>query len=219
MPLQHFSDVATPLSIPLVEGIERRNSRTPADVVTHHSQGCPGQHVGLKMPMYSELDAQVVQSSSIRPIVLHLLLLILFCWLGCLSLFSRRAGSLWCNRQMRHHVEPPPAHHLSPSSSSTSTALRSVRALLFSRTRCLSDSVLACMNPCFSRQGFLNSLSEFLLTWFCRFSMQNKQRVSRTSSHVSVTRSNSSRVCLSWVVPQPWLPMSRQPERFKRAVS
>ena len=54
----------------------------------------------------------------------------------------------------------------------------------------LSDSVLAYINPCFSRHGFLNSrsdsLSEFISTWFCRFHLRCKQRVSRTTSHVSV---------------------------------
>ena len=52
----------------------------------------------------------------------------------------------------------------------------------------LSDSVLVCIHPGFSRQASLNnhsdSLSESILTWFCRFSMQSKQRMSPTTSHV-----------------------------------
>ena len=56
---------------------------------------------------------------------------------------------------------------------------------------CLSDSVLACFHPCFSRQGSLNnrsgSLSELILTWFCRFCMRYQQRASQTTSNVSVS--------------------------------
>ena len=62
--------------------------------------------------MHSELLARIVLSYSTYPVVLHSLPLILFCQRGCLSLFSLRAGFLSCHRQVRPHVEPPPAHHL-----------------------------------------------------------------------------------------------------------
>ena len=66
------------------------------------------------------------------------------------------------------------------------TSLNSSSSLFF-HSLCLCDSVLACINRCFSRQGFLKyrsgSLAEFILTWFCRFSLRCKQRVSRTTSH------------------------------------
>ena len=53
--------------------------RTPPDFVSHQSQEIPGQHMDRKMRMCSELHPQVVQPSSIRPMVHHLLPLILFC--------------------------------------------------------------------------------------------------------------------------------------------
>ena len=80
------------------------------------------------------------------------------------------------------------------------SAPRSIRALLLSRT-CFLPAILSLyvsilascqgsLHPGFSCQGSLknssDSLSEFILSWFCRFSMQN-QRVSRTTSHVSVS--------------------------------
>ena len=52
-----------------------------------------------------------------------------------------------------------------------------------------SDSVL--FHPGLSCQGSLNnssgSLSELILPWFSRFSKQKKQRVPRTTSHVSLS--------------------------------
>ena len=114
--------------------------------------------------MHSELLAQIVLSTSTCPFVLLLLLLIL------------------------SHVEPPLAHHLC---SGTSTAPRSIRALLFSRTRSVSAilplhvSILASPVKFFSSSRS-DSLSEFISPWFCRISLRCKQRVSRTTSHVSV---------------------------------
>ena len=93
---------------------------------------------------------------------------------------------------MRPHVEPAPAHHLFPRflRHVYCTSLNSSSSPL-SDSLCLSDSVLVCFHPGFSRQDSLtspsDSLSEFILTWFCLFSTRSKQRASRTTSHVSVS--------------------------------
>ena len=103
---------------------------------------------------------------------------------------------------MRPHVDPPPAHHFfipRVLRHIPCTSLNSSSSPL-SDSFSPSDSVLVCihlgfscqssLHPGLSCQGSLNnpfdSLAEFILTWFCRFSMHNKQRVSGTTSHVSV---------------------------------
>ena len=75
----------------------------------------------------------------------------------------------------------------------SSTSLYSSSFPLFD-SLCLSDSVLVRIHPCLSRQGSLNdrsdSLSEFISTWFCRFSLRCKQRVSRTTVCFNILRQN-----------------------------
>ena len=98
IPLQHFSDATILTFILLVEYMQRWNVFTwllhkygprPTwclNTFTGCSRGTQGSED--KIWMYSELLAQIVLSSSIRSFVLHLLLLILFRWLRCLSFFS-----------------------------------------------------------------------------------------------------------------------------------
>ena len=112
------------------------------------------------------------------PFLLTSMSLIIFssCWFfhdvtaRCVCMSNRHLLIIYVSRFLRH------IHCTSLNSSSP----------LPSDSLCLSDSVLACINPCFSRQGFLNSrsdsLSEFISTWFCHFSLRCKQRVSRTTS-------------------------------------
>ena len=65
----------------------------------------------------------------------------------------------------------------------------------------LSDSVLVCIHRGFSRQGSLNnrsvSFSELILTWFCRFSLQSLQCISRTTSNMSVNSPRTPNVHIS----------------------
>ena len=54
---------------------------------------------------------------------------------------------------------------------------------------CLSDSVLVCIHPCFSRQGSLNDRSRHssLCMWFCRSPIRCKHSTTWTTSGVSVS--------------------------------
>ena len=112
--------------------------RTPANLVSHHSQDIPEQQSDLKTVLHSEFLAKIVLSSSTCQVVLHLLPLVLFCQRGCLSFCPLRAGFLRCHRQMRQHVEPPPAISSIPRFLGTSPAPRPTRALFLSRTRSVS---------------------------------------------------------------------------------
>ena len=89
--------------------------------------------------MFLELLARIVLSSSICQVVLHLLSPILFCQCGYLSFCSLRVVSL--PRQMRPHVEPPPAHHLF-SQVPQAHSLHLAQLELFSslHSLCLGDS-------------------------------------------------------------------------------
>ena len=118
--------------------------RTPADLASRHSQDVPERQLGRKTLMHSELLAQIVLSSSTCQVVLHLLPLILFCQRGCLSFYPRRAGPLWCHRQMRPPVEPTSAHCLFPGSVGTSPAPRSTRALFSSLSLAVSRRFCLC---------------------------------------------------------------------------
>ena len=87
-------------------------------------------------------------------VVLPWLSPILFYQCGCLSLYSRRVVSR--PRQMRTHVDPPyPLKKLS---------------FFLSFTRCLGDSVFACIHPCLTHQGShdhrSDSFSTFCVVWF-----------------------------------------------------
>ena len=81
IPLQHFSDATIPSSILLEEGTMQKCVRDlPLDITS--AQVRTPSRVGVsvrKILTYLELLAQIVLSSSNRSIVLHLLLLILFC--------------------------------------------------------------------------------------------------------------------------------------------
>ena len=68
--------------------------RTPADLVSHHSEDIPEQQLGRKTVLRSELLAQIVLSSSTCQVGLHPLPLILFCQRRCLSFSPLRAGFL-----------------------------------------------------------------------------------------------------------------------------
>ena len=132
----------------------------PRPTLSHRSQDIPEQHVDRKLLMYSELLAQT------DPLLLTWMSLSLLFVLVFYDVTAR------CVRMSN----PPPAHHLCSRISSLSL--------------CLSDTVSVGLQPCFSRQGFLDShsdsLSEFISTRFCRFSLRCKQRVSGTTSSVSV---------------------------------
>ena len=141
--------------------------------------------------MYSELHAQVIQSSSIRPIVLRLLPLILFVTSDAshsLLFVSVLYDVTGCVRMSNRHLliffNPGFLRHISCTSLNPSS-------FLLSDSLSLSDSGLVCFHPGFSCQSYFNnssdSLSEFILTWFCRLSLPNKQRISLTTSHVSVS--------------------------------
>ena len=161
--------------------------RIPADLVFHHSQDVPETHAWSqlylrKKMMHSELLARIVLSSSTYQVILHSLPLILLCQRGCLWFYSLRAGF--------SVMSPPGAsacRHLlisfSPGSAGTSPALRSIRALLISRTRFLSATLSLHVSLLASPAKIL---SEFISTWFRRFFLRCKQRVSWTTSHVSV---------------------------------
>ena len=99
---------------------------------------------------------------------------------------------------MRPHVEPPPAHHAIPGflRHIPCTSLNSSFSLL-SDSLCLNDSVLYVFILA-SPAKVLSILAspakvlpirsrKFILTWFCRLTLPNKQRISRTTSHVSVS--------------------------------
>ena len=151
--------------------------------------------------MYSELHAQVIQSSSIRPIVLRLLLLIISCSLdslsltrmplilfsSCLVLYDVTARCVrMSNRRLLIIFTPGLNGHI--------PGPRSIRALLYSRTRFLSAILSLYVFIQASPAKVLSILaspakvlSRILPTWFCRLSLPKKQRISRTTSHVSVS--------------------------------
>ena len=172
IPTENFSDLRTLSFVHLVERIQRRNLYVVIDMTWHENgpwpilslsplAGYTRDLADRKMTMYSELLARVSLSSSTCEVVLNLLSLILSYQYGYLSLCSLRVGFPWCHRQMRPHVESPPAHHLRslaplarPCTSHNSSSLS------FFHSLCLSDSVSARTPPCLSRQGSLNECSD-----------------------------------------------------------
>ena len=164
--------------------------RTPADIVSHNSQDILGQHMDRKMLMYSELQCSsrsvFLHSSKCSslddpdPLLLTRMLLIFFVWV----LYDVAAS---CVRMLNRHLliifsRVPQAHPLH----FTQLELFSSLGLAFSHRLCP-----LCFHPGFSCQSSLenssDSFSEFILTWFCRFFIEKKQRVSRTTSRVSVS--------------------------------
>ena len=112
-----------------------------------------------KMQMYLEIHAQVAQSSSIRPIVLHSLPLILFVNSDASHSFLSfvlvlHDVTVKCVRTSNRHLLTT---FLFPGSSGTSSVPRSIRAIfLSSDSLSLSDSVLVCFHPGFSCQASLH---------------------------------------------------------------
>ena len=122
----------------------------PCPILSHRSHNIPEQQLDLKTLLHfnSELRAQnrtafpnlsgCSSPAASGPFSLR----------GCLSFCPLRVGLLWCHREMRPHVEPPPAHP------GTSSAPRSTRSLFLPPTRSVSSILVVRIHPCFSRQGF-----------------------------------------------------------------
>ena len=126
--------------------------------MSHPSHDVPVQRVDRKILMYSQLLAQKVLSSSIRPF----LFLLSSCWFSMMLPPDASA--------CRTATCSPPS---SSGSSSTSPAPSSIRTLLVSRSRFLSATWL--LPPRFSRQSSRLALG-------IHFYMICKQLVSDTTS-------------------------------------
>ena len=133
-------------------------------------------------------------SSSIYPVVLHSLPLILFCQRGCLSFCSRRAGF--------SVMSPPDApacrtaicsSSLFPSSIGTSPAPRSTRALFLSFTRSVSATLSFNDNPWQWRSSSFFVSCDFL----CKFQLKSHHLQRRATQAVPVRRLSSIAQCLS----------------------
>ena len=153
--------------------------RTPADFVSHHSQDIP-ETVGS--------TRSFLFKSYCLPQLAKLF-------------FSCCLWSSYANVNVSHSIPfvlvfPDvtarcvriPAHQLCslvPCTSLNTSSFPLVHSL------CLGDSVFVRIHPCFSRQGSLNdradSLSAFIVTWLCRFSMRCKRCASWAASSVSVS--------------------------------
>ena len=151
--------------------------RTPADLVSHHSQDIPEQLSDLKTLLHSELLAQIVLSSSTCQVILRLLPLILVCQRGCLLFRPLRAGfSL---------MSPPDASACRTATCSSTLfsgtpGTSPTRALFLPLTRSVSAVlslyafILAFPAKVLSMIGS-DSLSAFVIMWPFRFSVRCKR--------------------------------------------
>ena len=166
--------------------------RTPADLVSHHSQDTPEQELGRKTRLRSELLAQIAVflnlsgCSSPAASDPHLptwmsLILSSSCWV-----FSGVTAR--CVRMSNRHLlssSIPGFHRHIPCTSLCSSSFPLFDSL------CVSDCVSVRTHPCFSRQGSLNdrsdSFSAFVVLWLRRFSMRCKRCASWAASSVPVS--------------------------------
>ena len=124
-PLQHFSDVTTLLSILLAECIQRRNLYVVISMTWLLHKYGPWPTLCLTTRKIFQNNKWIGRCWCARNVFKSYVLpqfvrLFFTCWLwfsiANLDVFHSILFVLvlyvWCNRQMRPHVEPSPAHHL-----------------------------------------------------------------------------------------------------------